>query len=80
MLKQQVPERRKLNIDNQVNNEELEQSDRHLCFRTDDLLKFVKSLFREVKVNIQEAVVDRAHKIGPNYLDKSTNKNYKSII
>ena len=84
---------RKLNIDNdnQVNSEELEQYGRRLCLRiddvptvnnqsSDDVLKSDKSLFRETVADTAEAVVDRAHRIRPNYLDKSLNKNCKSFI
>ena len=38
MFKQEVPGLLKLNIDNQVNNEELEQCGRHLCLRIDGVL------------------------------------------
>ena len=93
MLKEQVSKLRKLNKDNgnQVNNEGLEQHGRQLCFRidgvptansqsNDDVLKSDKSLFRETRVNTEEAVVDHVHRTRANYLDKSLNKNYKSII
>ena len=93
LIKEQMSKLRKLNIDNdnQVNSEELEQYGRRLCLRidnvptvsnesSDDVLKSNKSLFREKPVDTAEAVVYRAHRIRPNYLDKSLNKNYKSII
>lgn len=76
MLKQRLSELWKLNINNRVHNEEPEQYERRLCLRidgvhsannesSDDVLKSVKSLFREAKVDIPEAVVDHAHRIGP---------------
>ena len=76
----------KLNIGNQVNNEELEQYGRRLCLRIDgvtsvnnesgdDVLKSVESLFREAKVDISKAVVDRTHRTEPKYFDKSSSKN-----
>ena len=91
MLKQRLSELWKLNINNRVHNEEPEQYERRLCLRidgvhsannesSDDVLKSVKSLFREAKVDIPEAVVDHAHRIGPKSFDKSSNKNCKSII
>lgn len=93
LLKKQMSKFRKLNIDNdnQVNSEELEQYGRRLCLRiddvptvnnqsSDDVLKSDKSLFRETVADTAEAVVDRAHRIRPNYLDKSLNKNCKSFI
>ena len=45
----------------------------------------MKSLFGETKVNIPEAVVDRVHRTGINYLHKSQKKkkkkkNYESIF
>ena len=65
MLKQQVSQLRKLNIDNQVNNEELKQYCRNFCLRIDgvrninnksrnDVLKLLKSQFEEVTVGIPE--------------------------
>ena len=91
MLKKQVAELRKANIDNQVQNEEIEQYGRRLCLRidgvptvkdetSDDVLKYTNSLFTEAKVDIPENVVDRAHRIGPTYTDKKSNKVCKSII
>ena len=91
MLKKQVAELRKLNIDNQSQNEELEQYGRRLCLRidgvptvkdetSDDVFQTTKSLFTEAKVDIPENVVDRAHRIGPTYTDKKSNKICKSII
>ena len=91
MLKHQVKELRRLNISNQNSYEELEQYDRRLCLRIDDLttktnessddvLDSVKSLFKEAKVDIPESVIDRAHKIGSRYLDTSSNNYCKSII
>ena len=34
---------------------------------------------RKTKLDILEAVVDRAHKIGPNYLDKPSNRTSKVL-
>ena len=69
-LKHQVTELRRLNISNQINYKELEQYGRCLCLRIDDVptktneskddvLDFVKSFFKEAKVDIPESVVDR---------------------
>ena len=91
MLKHQVLELRRLNISNQNNHEELEQYGRRLCLRiggvhtkisesSDNVLDFVKSLFKEAKVDIPESVIDRAHRIGSRYLDASSNNYCKSMI
>ena len=91
MLQQQVSELRKLNFDNQAKNKELEQYGRRLCFRIDgiplknnetseDVLDSVKNLFELAEVNIPDMVVDRAHRIGCIYKDRTSNKNCKGII
>ena len=91
MLKKQVVELRELNINNQSRNEELEQYGRRLCLRIDgvptvknessnDVLEFTKSLFKEAKVEVPDNVLNRAHRIGPNYTDRITSKKCKSII
>ena len=72
--------------------DELEQYGRRLCLRIDsvpkqnnekaeDVFKFVKGLIEEVPdLEIPEVVIDRAHRIGPDYTDKKTQKVCKSII
>ena len=91
MLRKQVSELHKLNIENQTNNEDLEQYDRHLCLRIDgvpvvenetsvDVLASVKKLFDDAQVEIPDAVIDRAHRIGGNYVDRKSKKSCKSII
>ena len=91
MLKKQVAELRELNANNQSRNEELEQYGRRLCLRidgvptvkdesSDDVLEFTKSLFKEANVAVPDAVLDRAHRIGPSYTDRITSKKCKSII
>lgn len=104
-----MSELRKLNINNQVNNKELEQCGRRLCccfggvptfsninikyptysnitstysivMSSDGLLKSLKSLFREAKGDISEIAVDRTQGIGPNYLDRFSNNNWKILI
>ena len=47
---------------------------------TDEVLGNIKSLFNDAKVDIPDAVVDRAHRIGPSYKDKISNKNCKGVI
>ena len=39
-----------------------------------------KSLFKEAKVAVPDAVFDRARRIGPSYTDKITSKKCKNII
>ena len=91
MLRKQVSELHKLNIENQTNNEDLEQYGRRLCLRIDgvpvvenetsvDALASVKNLFDDAQVEIPDAVIDRAHRIGGNYVDGKSKKSCKSII
>ena len=91
MLQQQISELRQVNIENQMKNEELEQYGRRLCIRiegvevksketSDDVLQLVKKLFETAEVNVPDAVIDRAHRIGPVYKNRDTNKLSKSII
>ena len=47
---------------------------------SNDVLDFTKSLFKEAKVAAPDNVLDRAHRIGPSYKDRITNKKCKSII
>ena len=91
MLQQQVSERRKLNVDNQTNNEELEQYGRRLFLRIDgfplnnnetskDVLYSINDLFELLEVNIPDVVVDHKHNIGFIYKEYAINKNCKGII
>ena len=86
-----MTELRELNINNQARNEGLEQYGRRLCLcidgvtavkdeSSDDVLEFTNSLFKEAKVSALDNVLDRAHRIGPNYTDRITSKKCKSII
>ena len=85
MLKKQVAQLQEMNINNQTHNKELEQYGRRLCLRIDDVptvrnessnnvLEFTKSLFKEAKVAVPNNVLDRAHRIGPSYTDRISNK------
>ena len=72
--------------------DELEQYGRRLCLRIDsvpkqnndkaeDVFKFVKGVIDEVPdLEIPKVVIDRAHRNGPDYTDKKTQKMCKSII
>ena len=91
MLKNQAVELRKLNINNQSRNEELEQHGKCLCLgidsvptvkdeSSDDVLEFTKSLFKEAKVAVPYTVLDHGHRTGPSYTDRITSKKSKSII
>ena len=72
-------------------NEELEQYGRRCCLRiegvpsvenesSDDVLGKVKSLITESGCEIPDVVIDRAHRIGRGYKDKTRNVPCKSII
>ena len=72
--------------------DELEQCGCRLCLRIDrvpkqnnekaeDVFKFVNGLIENVSdLEIREVVIDRAHRIDPDYTDKRTQKVCKSII
>ena len=71
--------------------EELEQYGRRLCLRIDgvphkevekssEVLKLVKEKIDEVKVDIPDVVIDRAHRIGAPYYDEGINALTQSII
>ena len=73
--------------------EELEQYGRRLCLRIDGIpitegeyvLDKVKKEWEKVtdvdkKINIPDAVIDRAHRIGPEYFDRDTNEASQSVI
>ena len=45
-----------------------------------DVLEFAKSLSKEAKVAVPDNVLDRAHRTGPNYMDRITSEKCKSII
>ena len=70
-----MSELRKLNLDNQKNNEEMEQYGRCICLLIDtiplknnetseDVLDSVKNFFELTEVNIPDVVLDRGHRIG----------------
>ena len=71
-------------------NKELEQYGRRMCFKiegvpsvenesSDDVLDKVKSLITESRCEIPDVVIDRAHRIGKGYKDKTRNVHCKSI-
>ena len=43
-------------------------------------MNLTKTLFKEAKVSVPENVLDRAHRIGPIYTDRGSQKKCKSII
>lgn len=79
MLKQQMSQPWKLFKDNEVNNEELEQYGRRLCFRTDGILKSIKSILSG-KSGYPSSCCRLCSYNWTNYLDKSSIKNCKSIM
>ena len=92
LLQLQVTALAQQNREAQQRYDELEQYGRRLCLRIDsvpkqnnekaeDVFKFVKDLIEEIPdLKIPEVVIDRAHRIGPDYTDKKTQKVCKSII
>ena len=86
LLQQQVTALAQQNKETQQRYDELEQYGRRLCLRIDsvpkqnnekaeDVFKFVKGLIQEVPgLETPEVVIDRAHRIGPDYTDKKRRK------
>ena len=80
------------NRENQQRYDELEQYGRRLWLRIDsvpkqntekaeEVFKFVKGLIEKLSdLEIPEVLIDRAHRIGPDYTDKKTQKVCKSIV
>ena len=80
----------KLSIENHSKNKELKQYGRCLCWRvdgiptvsnesSDDVMNYMKSLFKEAKLSVPKNVLDRAHRIGPIYTGRVIPKKGKSI-
>ena len=74
-----------------ANQDELEQYGRQLCIRIDgvpvaenetsnDVLQNVKSIIEESSSEIPDVAIDRAHRIGKAYTDKTSGVKCKSII
>ena len=74
-----------------ANQDELEQYGRQLCIRIDgvpvaenetsnDVLQNVKSIIEESSSEIPDVAIDRAHRIGKTYTDKTSGVKWKSII
>ena len=91
LLQEQVMSLMYSNLQMQNSKEELEQYGRRLCLRinrvpvksdetSDDVLKYVKEIFDEGELDIPYTVVDRAHRIEPEYSDYKTKKKCKAII
>ena len=75
----------------QNSKKELGQYGRWLCLRinavlvksdetSDDILKYEKEMLNEGELDIPNAVIDRAHRIGAEYSDYKTKKKCKAII
>ena len=87
LLQQQITALIQQNKETRQRYDELEQYGRRLCLRIDsvpkqnnekaeDVFKFVKGLIEEVPdLEIPEVVINRAHRIGPDY----TNKKCRSM-
>ena len=84
LLQQQVAALAQQNKETQQRYNELEQYGHRFCLRTDnvpkqnnekaeDVFKFVKGLIQEFPdLEIPEVVIDRAHRIGPDYTNKKS--------
>ena len=91
LLQEQVMSLKHANLQMQNSKEELEQYGRRLCLRingvpvksdetSDDVLKYIKEMFDEGELDFSDTVIDRAHRIGPEYSDYKTKKKCKAII
>ena len=85
MLQHQILEIKKQNLQNQQEIEELEQYGRRLCLRfegipteknetSDKVLHKIMGICKDSGVEIPDTVIDRAHRIGVPYVDKTTQK------
>ena len=91
MLQNHVMELKRSNLNMQQNLDDVEQYGRRLCLRIDGvtvknnesadlILEDVKAMFEEAGIDVPDAVVDRAHRIGQGYTDSKTKQKCKSII
>ena len=92
ILKQQVTALAQQNKETQQRYDELEHCGCRLCLiidsvpkqnneKAEDVFKLVNGLIEKVSdLEIREVVIDRAHRIDPDYTDKRTQKVCKSII
>ena len=91
LLQQHVTTLKQQNFSVSKSCEELEQYGRRVCLRIDgfqtekdekpnDVLEKVKSVWSEAGIDIPDAVIDRAHRIGPTYKDHVTKVEMKSVI
>ena len=83
MLESQILETKKQNLKNQLEIEELEWYLRRLCLRfqgipteknetIDKVLEKITGICKESGIGIPDTVIDRAHRIGVPYVDKTT--------
>ena len=81
----------KLSIENHSINEKLEEYGRHLYLRINgipavsngssaDVVNLTKPLFKETKVSVPENVLNRAHRIGPIYTDRVSQRSVKVLF
>ena len=91
MLQEHAKNYQKQVNDMMASQDELEQYNRRLCARIDgvpvaenetsnDVLQNVKSIIEESSSEIPDVVIDRAHRIGKAYTDKTSGVKCKSII
>ena len=90
LLQHQILEIKKQNLQNQQEIEELEQYNWGLRLRfegipternetSDKVLEKIMGICKDSGVEIPDKVIDRAHRIGVLYVDKTTKKSCKSI-
>ena len=91
MLQEHVKNYQKQVNDMMASQDELEQCSRRLCTRIDgvlvaenetshDVLQNAKSIIEESSSEIPDVLIDRAHRIGKAYTDKTSWVKCKSII
>ena len=91
LLQEQVMSLKYANLQMQNSKEELEQYRRRLCLRingvpvksdetSNDVLKYIKEMFDEGELNIADAVINRAHRVGPEYLIIKQRKSVRLLL
>ena len=91
MVQHQILEIKKQSLQNQQEIKQLEQYDRKLCHRfegtpagknetSDKALEKIMGFCKDSGIETPDTVIDRVHRIGVLYVDKTTKKSCKRFI
>ena len=91
MVQHQILEIKEQSLQNQQEIKELEQYGRRLCHRlggtptgknetSDKVLEKIMGFCKDSGIEIPDTVIDRTHRIGVLYVDKTTKKSCKRVI